>query len=142
MHHRKWIGLAALAALAACGGTMSSGSSGPLQNAFTGTITVTSALPAGTTTCGTTQTVTFTAGGANVHSVSVPGGGCVTFMNSDTADHWPATQASNPCAAANAPAQLHSGQSFTTQPLGAATGMQTCDWEDLLNPPTSGGGGY
>lgn len=137
------IALVGLVGLAACGGGYGGGGGGggSAINAFTGTISVTSALPAGTTSCAATTIVTFTAGGANIHQVSIAGGGCVQFMNGDSADHQPASRASNPCAALNAPAPLHAGQTYTTPPLGAASGMQTCDWEDLLNPP-GGGGGY
>lgn len=137
MRHWTWM---ALFGLAACGGPGAGG--GPSVNAFTGTVSVTSALPAGTTTCAAVQTVTFTAGGASVHTVSIPGGGCVAFVNNDAADHQPATRASNPCPALDAPGPLHAGATFTTAPLGASAGAQTCDWQDLLNPPGSGGGGY
>jgi len=137
----QWIAAVGLAGLAACGGP-AAGGGGAGVNAFTGTITVTSALPAGTTTCASTQTVTFTAAGADIHAVSIAGGGCIKFTNGDTADHQPAARASNPCPALDAPGPLHGGASFTTQPLGAASGMETCDWQDLLNPPGSGGGGY
>ena len=52
--------------LAACGGGGEAGGpAGPALNRYTGTITVTSALPAGTTSCVTTQTVTFSAAGVS-----------------------------------------------------------------------------
>ncbi len=127
--------------LAACGGAGEAGGpAGPAVNRYTGTITVTSALPAGTTSCVTTQTVTFSAAGVSTFAVTVPGGGCVTFTNSDTAQHQPATRDTNPCTALNAPAALATAQSFTTAPLGSGQGPQTCDWQDALNPPTPGGG--
>lgn len=132
-----------LAALAACGGggDGAPGGGGPLLNRFTGTVTVSSALPAGTTSCvGTPVPVTFTATGVSTFTAVVPGGGCVIFTNGDTAPHQPATRNPNPCAALNAPAALATGQSFTTAPLGSAAGAQACDWQDALNPPTAGGG--
>ena len=43
-----------------------------------------------------------------------------------------------PLAAAATPA----GQSYTAGPLGAAGGPIACDWQDNLNPPGAGGGGY
>lgn len=136
------LALLGLAALAACGGSDSAPGGGgtPLLNRYTGTITVSSALPAGTGSCVTTQTVSFNAAGVSTFQVTVPGGGCVTFTNSDTAPHQPATRNPNPCAALNAPAALAAGQSFTTAPLGSAAGAQACDWQDALNPPTAGGG--
>jgi len=135
------IALLGLGALCACGGSDSApGGGGALLNRYTGTVTVSSALPTGTTACVTTQTVTFNAAGVSTFQVTVPGGGCVTFTNGDTAPHQPATRNPNPCAALNAPAALAASQSFTTAPLGSATGAQTCDWQDALNPPTAGGG--
>jgi len=135
------IGLLCLAAAAACGdGAPQAGTAGPLLNRYTGTITVSSALPGGTSSCVTTQTVVFSATGVSTFQVSVPGGGCVTFTNSDTAQHRPATRNPNPCPALNSPAALATSQVFTTAPLGNTSGPQTCDWEDALNPPTPGGG--
>lgn len=121
--------------LAACGG--SSSTAAPL-NPFLGTLTVTSALPAGTSTCQATHAVTFTSTGVSEHTVSAAGGDCLTFTNGDTASHQPASVGSPACAELDAAAALAQGQSFTTAPLG---GPKTCHWEDALNPP-SGGGGY
>jgi len=136
--------LAGLAVLAACGGGPSDGPGGPAVNAFTGTVAVTSALPAGTTTCqGTNQVVTFLPSGAgtDLHSVSVAGGGCVLFHNGDAAPHRPAARSADPgCAGLNAPAVLAAGADHLAGPLGGA-GPQACDWQDLNNPPGGGGGG-
>jgi hypothetical protein len=137
------IAIAGLAGLAACGGGSGGGGSPmPGVNAFTGSISVTSALPAGAT-CppGATHTVTFNDGGVSTQQVTIPGGDCVTFTNSGMNPHRPATQAVNACPLLNAPSALSNGQSFTTQPLGAASGTQTCSWMDANNPP-AGGGGY
>lgn len=122
--------------LAACGG--SSTNTGPVANPFLGTLTITGALPAGTTNCLATHTVTFSSMGVSVQAVSAAGGDCLSFTNADTASHQPASIGSPVCAELDAPAPLTQGQSFTTAPLG---GPKTCHWEDALNPP-SGGGGY
>jgi hypothetical protein len=128
-------GLFCLSGLAACGGS-SGGGGGLALNAFTGTLTISGALPAGTTACLTTHTVTFTAAGADLHSVDAAGGDCLAFTNSDTAQHQPAGRVAA-CSALNGPA-LGTGATFTTAPL---SGPLSCPWEDALNPPTSGGGG-
>ncbi|MBI5069953.1 MAG: hypothetical protein HZB56_17095 [Deltaproteobacteria bacterium] len=134
--------------LAACGGGGDSpaGGGGQTTNIYTGTITVTSAMAAGTTSCqGTTAVVRFKAagGGADIHSVTVAGGGCVQFVNDDGADHRVAGRsATTGCGGLNAPAATPAGQSYTAGPLGAAAGPITCDWQDSLNPPGAGGGGY
>ena len=127
---------AGLLALAGCGG--SDPASGPLTNAFTGTLSIAGPLPTGTTTCQATHTVTFTSAGANLHTVSAAGGDCLTFTNSDTASHRPASIGTPACAELDASLPLAQGQSFTTTPLG---GPKTCHWQDLLNPPSAGGGG-
>jgi hypothetical protein len=129
---------AGLLVLVGCGGSSSSSSGTPPINAFTGTLTITSALPMGTTACSATQTVTFTAAGASVHTVTAAGGDCLTFMNSDTASHRPASNGPG-CPELDAASSLTQGQSFTTPPL---AGPKTCYWEDALNPPSSGGAGY
>ena len=131
------LALTGVLGLVGCGGP-SPKPAGPPTNAFTGTLTITSALPAGTTTCLATHTVTFSSMGVSVQVVSAAGGDCLTFTNADTASHQPASIGSPICAELDAPAPLTQGQSFTTAPLG---GPKTCHWEDLLNPPT-GGGGY
>lgn len=125
--------------LASCGGGSGGGSGGGGTNAWTGTITVSTPKPAGTTTCLSTQTVTFTAGGANPQAVTVQGGGCVQF-SSGGGSHQPApSPVSNFCNELSGSPLLTAGQSFTTAPLGAASGMQLCDWFDTQNPPTGGG---
>jgi hypothetical protein len=129
--------VASLAALASCGGS-TAGGTGAAVNAFTGSLKISSALPAGMTTCGSTQTVVFTAGGANVHDLTLAGGDCLKFTNNDTAPHQPAAGAGNPCLELNAPGPLAQSQSFTTVPL---SGPKDCNWMDALNPP-GGGGGY
>lgn len=129
---------AGLLALAGCGGSNSSSSSGSLTNAFTGTLSIAGPLPTGTTTCQATHSVTFTSAGADLHTVSAAGGDCLSFTNSDTASHRPASIGTPACAELDAPLPLAQGQSFTTTPLG---GSKTCHWQDLLNPPTAGGGG-
>ena len=141
------IALLSLCALAACGGSSPDpGGGAPATNVYSGTVSVTGALAAGTTTCqGTAQVVTFkpAAAGADVHTVTVPGGGCVQFVNADGAAHQPAARtATVGCTALNAPAALANGGSFTTGPLGAGSGPVSCDWIDALNPPGGGGGGY
>lgn len=130
--------ISALLLAAGCGGSPSS-SGGSTVNAFTGTVGITGAVPAGATTCVSTKIVHFSSAGADVHTVSVPGGGCVQFVNDDVAgQHQPAANSTNPCPELNAPGPLGAGQSFTTPLLG---GPKTCDWQDVLNPPGSGGGG-
>jgi hypothetical protein len=125
--------------LAGCGGA-SPKPNGPATNAFTGTLSITSALPAGTTTCQTPHTVTFTSVAVNVHTVSAAGGDCVEFVNSDTVgSHQPASIGSPACPELDAPGPLAPGATFTTAPLG---GPKTCNWEDSLNPPTPGSPGY
>jgi hypothetical protein len=122
--------------LAACGG--SSMNAGSVPNPFLGTLSITDALPAGTTTCQATHTVTFTSTGVSVHTVSAAGGDCLTFTNADTASHRPASIGSPTCPELDASVALTQGQSFTTTPLG---GPKTCLWEDALNPPSAGAGG-
>jgi len=142
---RATIITAGLAALAACGATKSDAGAGSGQNQYTGTITITGALPVGTTACQGTTVVRFVAGGgeATPHAVPVVGGGCVQFLNQDAAPHRPAPRTTNACAALNGAAVggLLTGESFTTAPLGSAAASQTCDWMDSLNPPGTGGGG-
>jgi hypothetical protein len=144
----KGIALLGTLLLAACGGGGNDPppGGGPAVNAYTGTVTVTSAMAAGTTTCqGTTAVVRFKAAGAgaDLHTVSVPGGGCVQFINDDGAPHHVGGRSATPgCGGLNAPAATPAGQSYTTGPLGAATGPVACDWQDNLNPPGAGGGGY
>src|SRR5574342_35620 len=119
------LALSCLAGLWACGSSSSGGGGGLLQNAFTGTVTISSALPAGATcTPATTHVVTFRAAGAgtDVHTVMAAGGDCVKFTNSDTAMHRPGPNPPTGCAQMTAPAALSAGQSYTTVPLGEAGG--------------------
>ncbi|HEY6098226.1 MAG TPA: hypothetical protein VIW03_02270 [Anaeromyxobacter sp.] len=132
---------AGLLAIAACGGGTSSGGGGVPINAFTGTLTITSALPPTAPPCTptNTKTVTFTAGGADVHQVTVAGGDCVQFVNADAAGHQPASIGTPACPELNAPTVLVMNQPpYTTPPL---NGPKTCNWQDALNPPGGGGGG-
>lgn len=135
MKVRHVLTLAGLAGLAACGGSSGSGFN-PDINAFTGALTITSALPPGTTICLTTSTVTFTAGGVDVSQVTVSGGGCIAFTNADAAVHWPMSNPPTGCPELNAPAALSNGQTFTSAPL---DGPKGCFWLDAQNPPASGG---
>ncbi|HEY7725703.1 MAG TPA: hypothetical protein VH880_10230 [Anaeromyxobacteraceae bacterium] len=129
------IALACLAGSAACGSSESGG--GVAINAFTGTVEITGALPAGAT-CVSTQTVTFSNTATDIHLLTVPGGGCVRFFNGSTTDHWPSANPANGCTEMNAPARLTPGSEFITPRLG---GPKTCYWMDGLNPPGGGGGG-
>ncbi len=130
------------AGLSSCGGSNCDSSS--TTNAFTGTLTITSAN-SGSVTCQNTQTVTFTAAGVSTQAVSVAGGDCVRFVNADTVSHWPESDphpSHGQCPELNIAAALGPTQSHTTAVL---SGPKTCGWHDHLNPPTSsctGGGGY
>ena len=127
---------AGMLGLAGCGGSDTSAAA--VINPFLGTLSIASALPTGTTTCLATHTVTFTSTGVNLHTVNAAGGDCLTFTNSDTSSHRPASIGTPTCAELDASAALTQGQSFTTTPL---AGPKTCHWEDALNPPPAGGGG-
>jgi len=133
------LAVAGVLGLIGCGGTSSPSAMGPPTNAFTGTLSITSALPTGTTTCLATHTVSFTAAGANLHTVSAAGGECLAFTNNDTVNHQPASNGAVACPQLDDSVSLTPGQTFTTTPLG---GPMTCYWKDLLNPPTTGGPGY
>jgi len=129
-------GLVASITLLACGG---GGGDGGTLNPFLGTVSITSALPAGNTACLATHDVTFSGAGANIHQVSAAGGDCLRFTNTDTAQHQPfSIPTSGGCPELRAPVPLAQNGVFTTPPLG---GPGTCNWQDLLNPPTAGGGG-
>jgi hypothetical protein len=144
------------AGLAACGG---SDSSSPNLK-WTGTIIVTGTAAAGTAcAAGQTQTITITATGATPASVTVPGDGCVEFVNMDSIPHEPSSSPHpthgclpdfnpNPPAgfpAGTGPVLAANGGTFTTPALGiglTAAG-KTCGWHDHLNPPPVGSpGGY
>lgn len=133
MHTGKTFILIGVVGLAACGGSSTSGST---PNPYLGTLTVTSASNA--LSCGTIHTVSFVAGGVNVHTVSAAGGDCLQFTNTDMADHQPASLPATACTELDAPAPLAHGASFTTAPLDVS---KVCNWQDLLNPPGAGGGG-
>jgi hypothetical protein len=138
MSIRRALALAGLTGLSACGGGMSSGPTGGgvTGTDFAGTLTITSALPAGTTSCISTTTVTWSASGADRHTASLAGGDCLEFVNQDSAAHQPGSVGGT-CPALSDATRLTHGQSFTTAPL---DGPATCQWEDQLIPP--GGGGY
>lgn len=124
--------------LSACGGG-GGGGGGVAPVAFAGTLNVSSALPAGTTTCQATTVVTFTADGADVHAVTLAGGGCLQFVNADTAPHRPAAFGDTPCTELDGPS-LAKDATYTTPPL---DGPRACTWQDALHPlPAGGGGGY
>lgn len=126
-----------------CGGSENCQTS--TTNAFTGTLSISSANP-GATTCQNTHTVTFTAAGVSTQTVNAAGGDCVRFVNGDSAGHWPESDphpGHTQCPELNVGAPLGPGQSFVTPVL---SGPKTCGWHDHLNAPgtvcTGGGGGY
>ncbi len=132
----KTLGASMVAAFAAaCGG--SSSMSAPYV--WGGAVTVTAGTAS--TTCVQTVTVTYSAAGDTPSSVSVPVGGCVDFVNADSAPHWPE---SNPhpthtqCPWLNMPAAIPAGGSTTVGPAPAPP--MTCGFHDHLNPPPSGSG--
>jgi hypothetical protein len=133
------LGFAGVLGLVGCGGPTPPPAAN-LQNAFTGTLTITGAIPPGTTTCLATHVVTLGATGADLHLVTAGGGDCVTFMNGDpVASHQPASIGTPACPELDAPGPRAPGVPFTTHPL---AGPKTCLWQDLLNPPTAGAPGY
>lgn len=120
--------------LASCGG--GGGGGGASALAFAGTLTVTSASPGGA--CDPVKVITFSASGADIHTVSLTGGGCLRFVNTDAAQHQPESVNAG-CTQLNGPI-LDKDQSFTTTPF---SGPSTCQWQDALHPlPAGGGGGY
>ena len=129
--------LAALLGLAACGGA-SPASTGVPQNAFTGTFTVGTAMPVGTTNCLATAEVVITAAGVAPHAVTVAGGGCVVFLNNDSAAHKIASNSVGGCTELAFPSSISAGGNVITVPL---AGPRNCNWEDSFNPPPVGGGG-
>jgi plastocyanin len=139
MSRARHLTLAAALGVAACGGGNSSTpTAGVPQNAFTGTITISSAMPAGTTNCLATSPVVISATGAAPHTVTVAGGDCVAFQNTDTAAHHIISNSVGGCAELSALAAVAGGNTITTAPLG---GPKACNWEDAFNPPPVGGGG-
>ncbi len=125
--------LAALVGLTACGSSPKS--SPPALNPFLGTLTISSA--AATNTCGTVAPVVFTATGVDRHTITIAGGDCLSFTNSDTGAHQPSSIGTPTCPGLDGPV-LTNGQTFTTAPF---TTAGTCHWQDALNPPSTGGGG-
>jgi len=146
------------AGLAACGGS----DSGSPNLKWTGTIVVTGNASAGTPcAAGQTQTITITANGATPTTVTVPGDGCVEFVNNDTVPHQPSSSphpthdclpSFNPTPPVNhvagtGPALPHDDPvgvgRYTTPALGIGlpAAGKTCGWHDHLNPPPAGGGG-
>ena len=127
-----WLGLAA------CGGASDPPAAGPLQNAFTGTITVTGTMPAGTTNCLTTSPVVFTSTAVDLHAVAVGAGGCVAFVNSDTSQHRVANNTGSTCSELSGLNPIAAGNTLAVGPF---TGAKSCYWQDTIHPPTTGGGG-
>lgn len=135
MRSRSVVPFLTVLGLAACGG--SDPATAPLQNAFTGALSISSANPAGNTTCVTTHTVRFVPGTVDTHTATAAGGDCLAFTNNDTANHRPATIGTPACPELNGPT-LTAGATFTTVPL---SGPKGCTWQDALNPPVATGGG-
>jgi plastocyanin len=136
MMRKAMLAVAGVIGLMGCGGA--STPAAPQYNIFNGTLSITSALPVGTTTCqGTPHAVTISAAGSLPHTISAAGGECVTFTNTDAVPHQPATYGAVSCPELDGPS-LATGQAFTTVPLG---GPKSCIWQDSLNPPGSAGGG-
>jgi hypothetical protein len=129
--------LSALLGLAACGGS-DPPASGPPQNAFTGTIQVSGPMPAGTTTCLTSAQVVFSDLTVDTHTVTVGGGGCVTFLNGGTTAHRVASNVAASCSELNSAAGIAAGNSYSTVPL---DGPRTCYWKDTAHEPAAPGGG-
>jgi hypothetical protein len=119
-------------ALVGCGG---GGSSAAPLNPYLGTLTISG----GTTsaTCLTTHQVTFQSGTVSTHTVSAVVGDCVSFTNSDTSSHQPNSLPTGSCPDLDDASPLAPGASYTSPPFGAA---KVCNWQDLLNPPSTGGG--
>jgi hypothetical protein len=131
--------LTALLGLAACGGGDTPVAvAGPPQNAFTGTVTISGTIPAGTTNCLATSQVVFTATAVDLHSVPITAGGCVAFLNSDTSAHRVANNSTSACNELTGAATIAAGNTFLAGPF---TGPKSCHWQDALNPPPVTGGG-
>lgn len=118
------VAVALLAFSAACGGNSPSGPSGNT----TGTTTTGS----GTSTGGTT--ITITSSGASPRSITVPVGSTVTFVNNDNTPH---DMSSDPhpqhtdCPEVNAAGFVQPGQSRATSALRTA---RTCGFHDHNQP--------
>lgn len=123
----------ALLSLSACGG---GGGDGVTVNAFTGTLNV----AAGAGSCGTPKELTVSASGITPSVVNALVGDCLRFTATDAGPHQIAAREATGCAELDQAGQLTAaGQAFTTPALAAA---KTCHWQDLDNPPPTGGGGY
>jgi hypothetical protein len=138
MDSHRILGLALCSFLASCGADPAPG---PPSSPFGGSVTISSALPAGATGCGSTRAVTLTAAGPSAGQVTAAGGDCVTFSGADpAATHRPVSIGSPACPELTAPSPLANGQSYTTPPL---AGPKTCAWQDQVTASTGGNpGGY
>jgi len=130
--------LTALLGLAACGGGSDPPAAGPPQNAFTGTITVTGTMPAGTSNCLTTSPVVFTATAVDLHAVAIGAGGCVAFVNNDASQHRVANNTGSTCSELTGLNPIAAGNTLAVGPF---TTAKSCNWQDTIHPPTSAGGG-
>jgi len=141
-HHMtigRSLALTTLFGLAACGGGSDPpASTGIPQNAFTGTVTVTGSMPAGTTNCLTTTPVVFTSTAVDLHAVAITAGGCVAFVNDDTAVHQVANNAQSSCNELTGGGPIAAGNTLAAGPF---TGPKTCHWLDTTHPPVVAGGG-
>jgi hypothetical protein len=135
---RRSLALTTLLGLAACGGSDPPAAAGIPQNAFTGTVTVTGTMPAGTTTCLTTTPVVFTSTAVDLHAVAITAGGCVAFVNGDTAVHQVANNAQSSCNELTGGGPIAAGNTLSAGPF---TGPKTCNWLDTTRPPVAAGGG-
>ena len=124
----------AVLTLSACGG--GGGGGGVTTNAFTGTLNI----AAGAGSCATPKEVTVSATGITPDVVNALVGDCLRFTSTDAGLHQIAAREATGCAELNQSGALAGvGQSFTTTQLLSA---KTCHWQDLENPPPTGGGGY
>jgi hypothetical protein len=122
--------------LAACGGGATSGPDGRI---WAGSLTVTAAGTAGNP-CATSHPVTFRAGGADTHALTLGADDCIEFRNADAAPHQPESVGTRLCVELDAPGVIAPGASWSTPAFHAAG---ACQWQDALNPvPTGGGSGY
>jgi hypothetical protein len=135
--------ISTLLGLAACGGADPAPAAVLPQNAFTGTITVNGTMAAGNTNCLTTSSpVVFTSSAVDRHAVTIDAGGCVAFLNNDTAMHRVANNSMSSCSELTGGTTIAAGNTFLAGPF---AGPKTCHWQDLANPPPApggGGGGY
>jgi plastocyanin len=123
-----------LAVLAACGG--GGGGAGVTVNAFTGTLNV----AAGTGSCASPHDLVVSATGITPNVVNAVVGDCLRFTASDAGPHQIAAREAAGCTELDQGGLLNGvGQTFTTPQL---IGAKVCHWQDLENPPPTGGGGY